>query len=208
MDKKTVNKMLEGAKKQDFIEIITKMSVLSADAEQMIIDWCKKHNEKNKMHAIEMELKNLWMRAEEILEEFNMYGGGPESDEEDAADCLWKIASCAKEQEVSWDVRRWILDGLLEEFNVGNSGFDDLLIDIASSLCKTKEEKRYFADALASGSDEYYKGYAAYIVNKRTAKRSFKGEGMKKILSTCQTSGISFDKFIILANYELMVMDL
>lgn len=52
---------------------------------------------------------------------------------------------------------------MLEEFNIGNSGFDDLLIDIASSLCKTKEEKRYLADALAGGNSDYYRGYAANI---------------------------------------------
>lgn len=52
---------------------------------------------------------------------------------------------------------------MLEEFNIGNSGFDDLLIDIASSLCKTKEEKRYLADALAGGKNDYYRGYAANI---------------------------------------------
>lgn len=75
MDKKTVNKMLEGATKQDFIEIISNMSVFSTDAEQIIIDWCKENNEKNKMHAIEIELNNLWMKAREIISEFNAYGG-------------------------------------------------------------------------------------------------------------------------------------
>lgn len=52
---------------------------------------------------------------------------------------------------------------MLEEFNIGNSGYDDLLIDIAFSLCKTKEEKRYLADALAGGKNDYYRGYAANI---------------------------------------------
>ena len=161
MDKKMVNKMLEGATKQDFIEIISNMSVFSTDAEQIIIDWCKRNNEKNKMHAIEIELNNLWMKAREVISEFNAYGGGPDSDEDDAVDYLWRIESHVKKQKVSWDVRVRILDEMLEEFNIGNSGFDDLLIDIASSLCKTKEEKMYLADALAGGNNDYYRGYAA-----------------------------------------------
>ena len=163
MDKKTVNRMLEGATKQDFIEIISNMSVFSTSAEQIILDWCKRNNEKNKMHAIEIELNNLWMKAREIISEFNTYGGGPDSDEDDAVDYLWRIESHVKKQKVSWNVRVRILDEMLEEFNIGNSGFNDLLIDIASSLCKTKEEKMYLADALADGNNDYYRGYAAEI---------------------------------------------
>lgn len=155
--------MLEGATKQDFIEIISNMSVFSTDAEQIVIDWCKGNNEKNKMYAIEIELNNLWMKAREVISEFNIYGGGPDSDEDDAVDYLWRIESHVKKQKVSWDVRVQILDEMLEEFNIGNSGFDDLLIDIASSLCKTKEEKMYLADALADGNNDYYRGYAANL---------------------------------------------
>lgn len=163
MDKKTVNKMLEGATKKDFIEIISKLSRFSTDAEQIIIDWCKTNNEENKMRAIVIELNNRWTEARKIISEFNAYGGGPESDEADAADDLWKIESLVKKYDIAWEVRVRILDEMMEEFNIGNSGFDDLLIDIAASLCKTKEEKRYFADILSNGNSNYYKGYAARI---------------------------------------------
>lgn len=62
MDKKTVNRMLEGATKQDFIEIISKMSVFGTSAEQIILDWCKRNNEKNKRYLGMSEFR-FWMRC-------------------------------------------------------------------------------------------------------------------------------------------------
>ena len=91
MDKKTVRDMLKGAENKDLIQIISAMSKKSAEAEQVIIDWCKKNNKDGKKKAMEMELRNLWMEAREVISEFNMYGGGAYSDEDEAADALWKM---------------------------------------------------------------------------------------------------------------------
>lgn len=41
MDKKTVEKMLKNADRKALIDIITKMSRDSYDAESVIISWCK-----------------------------------------------------------------------------------------------------------------------------------------------------------------------
>lgn len=155
--------MLDGATKNDFMEIISSMSIYSTEAEKVVIDWCKKNNEKNRKQAVEIELRNLWMEARKIISEFNEYGGGLYSDEEDTADNLWRMDELVKKQDISWEVRGAILDEMLEEFNIGNSGFEDMLIDIASAFCKRKEEKRYLADALARGDSDYYRGYAATI---------------------------------------------
>lgn len=163
MDQKMVSKMLEGATKKDYIKIISDMSVYDEEAEQVIIDWCKKNNEKGKKQAVEIELNNLWAGAMEIISEFNLYGGGPEEEEMEAADQLRHMEKLVKSQDISWEVRVAILDEMLEEFYQGNSGFDDMLVDIAVSFCKEKEEKRYLADALANGDSDYYRGYAANL---------------------------------------------
>lgn len=163
MDKKTVETMLEGAVKKDYIEMISKMTMCSADAEQIVLEWCKKNNKAQKNNAYEIELGNLWNEAREVIREFNYYGGGPEEDEETAADNLWKMDEIVKKHRISWTVREAILDEMLDEFYAGNSGFDDLLVDVAESFCKKKEEKRYLADALAKGGSDYYRGYAVQL---------------------------------------------
>lgn len=163
MDKKTVDKMLENAERKDFIEIISKISKDNYKAEKIIIDWCKNNNKNYQKKAIEIELEKLWKQVRTIISEFNEYGGGPESEEEQACGNLWKIDEIVTEYDISWELRKVILDETLEELNIGNSGFDDILMEVAESLCQNEEENRYLADVLARGRDSYYKGYAATI---------------------------------------------
>lgn len=163
MDKNTVSVMLENAGTEDLLEIISKISQDSHKAEKIILDWCKSNNKKYQKKAIDMELKNIWNDARSIISEFNEYGGGPDSDESDACDCLWRMDEMVNNYDISWEIRVAILDEMLEEFNIGNSGFEDILIDVASSFCKNAEERRYLADVLSKGHSSYYKNYAAQI---------------------------------------------
>ncbi len=110
-----------------------------------------------------MELRNLWERAYEIIAQFNEYGGGPDYEEEEAGDNLWKMDGLVEQYDIPWDTRVEILDGMLEQYRLGNSGFDDQLIDVASTFCKSKDEKRYLAQQLSAGSSNYYSKYAARI---------------------------------------------
>lgn len=173
MDKKTVEEMLNMASRDDLTDIITKLTKYSSKADQVILDWCKKNNSRCKDQAIGMELQNLWDDAQAIISEFNLYGGGSDSDEEEATDALWQMDEIVKKQDVSWNIRVAILDEMLTEFFAGNSGFDDLLIDVAESFCKTKDEKRYLADALKEGSNDYYRNYSAMIYREIGDEKGF-----------------------------------
>lgn len=163
MDKNTIRKMLENAEKEDFLDIISNMSQANHKAEKVILDWCKSNNKNQQKRAAEMELENLWREARSIISEFNEYGGGPDSEMEDACDNLWKMDEVVNQYDISWETRVVILDEMLEEFNIGNSGFDDILIEIADAFCKNTDENRYLADVLAKGDSRYYRNYAAQI---------------------------------------------
>ena len=173
MDKKTVEEMLIMASRDDLTGIITKLTKCSSKADQVVIDWCKKNNSRCKDRAIGMELQNLWDDAQEIISDFNLYGGGPDSDEEEAADALWQMDEIVNKQDISWNIRVAILDEMMTEFFAGNSGFDDLLIDVAQSFCKTNDEKRYLADALKEGSNDYYRNYSAMIYREIGDEKGF-----------------------------------
>lgn len=173
MDKKTVEKMLNTASRDDLTNIITKLTKYSSKADQVILDWCKKNNTNCKDQAICLELQNLWVDAQKIISKFNVYGGGPDLDEEKAADALWKMDEIVKKQDIPWNIRIAILDEMLTEFFAGNSGFDDLLIDVATSFCKTKDEKRYLADVLKEGSNDYYRNYSAMIYKEIGDEKGF-----------------------------------
>ena len=151
MEKKKVSELLKNADRETFIDIIAKMSEHGPESEKVIKDWHKRNSEKYHKKAVAGELEECWEEARAVISEFNEYGGGPESDEEEACDHLWRMDELVKEHDIDWEDRVEILDEMLEEFYEGNSGFDDILIDVASSFCKSEQEQRYLADKLASG---------------------------------------------------------
>lgn len=163
MEKKKVSELLKNADREAFIDIIAKMSEHGPESEKVIKDWHKRNSEKYHKKAVAGELEECWEEARAVISEFNEYGGGPESDEEEACDHLWRMDELVKEHDIDWEDRVEILDEMLEEFYEGNSGFDDILIDVASSFCKSEQEQRYLADKLANGYSDYYRNYAAHI---------------------------------------------
>ena len=163
MEKKKVSELLKNADREAFIDIIAKMSEHGPESEKVIKDWHKRNSEKYHKKAVAGELEECWEEARAVISEFNEYGGGPESDEEEACDHLWRMDELVKEHDIDWEDRVEILDEMLEEFYEGNSGFDDILIDVASSFCKSEQEQRYLADKLASGYSGYYRDYSAHI---------------------------------------------
>lgn len=163
MDKKKAQEILKGASQKELIGIICKMTACSREAEKILLSWGSRHADTKKELVYEAELQSLWDEAQEIISEFNEYGGGPDDEEETAADDLLRMSEIVKEHQIPWEIRKEILDGMLYEFAMGNSGFDDLLADISEDFCQTKEEIRYLADALSSGSSSYYGSYAAQL---------------------------------------------
>ena len=163
MDKKTIEELLKDASQKDLISLIVKMTACSRKAENVLISWGRKNPKAKKELVYETELKSLWDEAQEIISEFNEYGGGPRDEEETAGDNLWRMSEIVKEHQISWEVRKAILDEMLYEFEMGNSGFDDLLVDIAGDFCQTKDEVRYLAEELSGGSSGFYRSYAARL---------------------------------------------
>lgn len=51
-----------------------------------------------------------------------------------------------KDNEVSWIVRKEILDQMLQFVASDNSGFTEYLMDIAVIMCTNKQENLYLAD--------------------------------------------------------------
>ena len=91
----------------------------------MLLDYCqrKESDVKTDNHTliIESKIKQYWKSAERIIEEFDMYGEGPESDENDAYRMLENMMKLLEDNEVSWIVRKEILNRMLEFVTSDNS---------------------------------------------------------------------------------------
>ncbi len=177
MDKKTINKLTGKFDEKQLRELIVYIAGTSEAAGELLLNYCREKDEEVKTdnHAliIESKIKLHWKKAGEIIEEFDMYGGGPESEEDIAYYELGEMEKLIEESEVSWVVRKEILDQLLELVASDNSGFTDYLMDIAFVMCKTKGENLYLANFLDKNAGSYYKDVAARIYLKNGEDEKF-----------------------------------
>jgi tetratricopeptide (TPR) repeat protein len=168
----TVKKLLANQERTELYSIISKLSNYSEDAEEWLFDYCSKKGKKSDSSLIvEKQIQHYWSVAEDIIDDANMYGGT--YNEDDVYDALDKIDELAKKNKISWECRRDIVDSMLEQFYIGNSGFDDTLIDTCEILCQSKEEKLYLADKISESSSDYYRKYAAGIYLKYGKDETF-----------------------------------
>lgn len=113
-------------------------------------------NRKQERRALNEELLwEHWYDAKSIISQFNKYGGGLEDEESECYSYLDDIEELAKKGEISTEAKFEFMDELFEEYNIGNSGFEDKMMDICFTLCKTKEEWQYLVKKLDERPTEW-----------------------------------------------------
>ena len=177
MDKKTINRLIGKFDKKQLQELIAYIVSVNESAQESLLDYCEKKEKdiKTDNHALilESKIRQYWKNASGIIEEFDMYGGGPESDEDEAYGMLGDMMKLLEDNEVSWIVRKEILDEMLDFVASDNSGFTDYLMDIALIMCTNKQENIYLADFLIENATSYYRGLAAKIYLENGEEQKF-----------------------------------
>lgn len=177
MDKKTINSLIGKFDKKQLQELIEYIVSVNESAKELLLDYCRKKEAdvKTDNHTliIESKIRQYWKNAAQIIEEFDMYGGGPEADDDDACAALEKMAKLLEDNETSWIVRKEILDEMLGFVASDNSGFTDYLMDIAVIMCTNKQENIYLADFLVKSANSYYRGLAAKIYLENGEEQKF-----------------------------------
>lgn len=162
MDDKTLSQFIVKYDKKQLINLVCYIVKGNQAGQQALLDYCQKNSTPdNHILIIEMQIRQHWNKAAAIIQEFDMYGGGSESDEDDAYSELGKVMELLKNNVTSWDVRKSVLDDMLELVASDNSGFTDFLVDIAVIMCTNREENLYLAEYLGKYGNFYYKGLAA-----------------------------------------------
>lgn len=162
MDNKTLDKLIGKYDKKQLINLIGYMVNTSVTAKQSLLDYCQKNsNPDNHIFIVEKQILQHWNKAADIIQEFDRYGGGRESDEDNACYEIEKIVELLENNIISWESRKSLLDELLEFVASDNSGFTDYLMDIAVIMCNNKEENLYLADYLEKHGNHYYKNLSA-----------------------------------------------
>jgi uncharacterized Zn finger protein len=174
MDKKNLNLLIGKMEKSDLLEVIDKMTMVS-DAEDILLNYCKNNQTLNNKGIIyEKQLINHWHNAYGIIDDANNYGGCSYEDEELACDEIYEMESILQKHDISWKIRKEILDEMLEQIIHDNSSFNDLLLDIIyDNICQNDNEYLYLADLLSKHNGKYYKKMAASIYIQRGNDKKF-----------------------------------
>lgn len=134
---------------------------------KMNVNKIKVNHEKNDIIFLsDTLLMEYWENARKIISEFNEYGGGPEEDEDKVIDWLYKISTLNREGNTSTGAKFRFLDDAFIEYAIGNSGFDDALMEIFFDICKTKQEWEYLVKKLNEFPSDWTKKLSVDIRKK------------------------------------------
>lgn len=167
MGKITLEDKLHSLDAKDLYNLVIYIIYKNYDARRIVLEWFKENESKQKSNNTRKEddtefindelLMEYWGNAREIISEFNEYGGGPEDEEDEAYHWLNKISDLIKEGRISSDAKYEFLDEAFVEYDVGNSGFDDALMDIFFEICDSKEEWEYLVEKLGKYPSDWRK---------------------------------------------------
>jgi hypothetical protein len=162
--------MLQNLGKKELIELLLHLRSLYGHFDFETLNWLKAKekqgntvNMPNESGLNDQLLLETWSLAERIIEEFNEYGGGPESEEETAYDYLNEMEEIAQKENVSRKARHEVIDGAFEQYHLHNSGFDDALDDLMFGLCRVREDWKYLVSLYMKNPSEWEKKRAMEI---------------------------------------------
>ncbi len=99
-----INKLIEKFDKNSCRKLITYLVSVNKSVGETLLDYCQKKDAATKTNnhilIIESKVRQHWKKASKIIEEFDMYGGGSEYDEEDACSELEAIVNLLEGNEV------------------------------------------------------------------------------------------------------------
>ena len=146
---------------EDLYNLVQNLIRKNPEVHRLVLEWFKEKAEVSSVTEKEVTTLNdellmeYWGKAENIISEFNEYGGGPEDEEEEAYQWLNEISELIRKGIISSDAKIGFLDEAFVEYDIGNSGFDDALMDIFFEICDTKEEWEYLVEKLAKRPSDW-----------------------------------------------------
>ncbi|OCL25452.1 hypothetical protein U472_13975 [Orenia metallireducens] len=88
MSRSSLEEKLRGLNKEELYDLIQGMRLKILESDELILEWLKENEVDCKSSVDDDLLMTYWCKAEEIISEFNEYGGGLRYEEDKAYDYL------------------------------------------------------------------------------------------------------------------------
>lgn len=135
--------------KEELIALVKHLADQYMDIDMAVMEWyaLRKGTEK-KAPVSNKLLWEYWDRAEAIISDFNDYGGGPEHLEYDVYEYLEKMTDVLSQYSISTEEKKLLINRVFTQYAIGNSGFDDVLMDKIYEICESDSDWRHVVQLL------------------------------------------------------------
>lgn len=157
---------IKALEKPQLQELISELIKKSRYCKKLIFMWLGDTEKVN-----EELIQEYWQYAEEIISKFNELGGGPDEKWEEAYEWLEEISQLLKTGSLSSDARQYFIDGAIIEYQKGNSGFGDQLMDLFFEACKSDENWEFLIQKLKEKPSEWNLKLIEEIYGKHLSKK-------------------------------------
>ena len=187
-----VEERLQSLDNADLYDLIHTLMDKKPELYQLILEWFKEKQDigtnSDFVPLNDSLLFEYWENARRIISEFNEYGGGSEDDEYEASGYLEDISELIEEGNISAFAKIEFLDAAFKQYNYGNSGFNDELMNLFFQICKTKEEWEYLVKKL----DEQPSNWRKELVIDIQKKHLHNDEAYLKVRMETLRSGLDY----------------
>ncbi|WP_436864847.1 hypothetical protein [Bacillus fungorum] len=143
-------------KKEQLLDLVMHLSNQYEGIDTAVMEWYASQKRVGKKEAVSNHLLwEYWERAEEIIQRFNEYGGGPEHLAYDVYEYVRGIIDLLSEYPISSEERRLLIKRLYVQYELGNSGLNDIIMDTIYEICQSDSDWKYVIKLLGKSPDEY-----------------------------------------------------
>ncbi|PFJ17079.1 hypothetical protein COD67_17015 [Bacillus cereus] len=142
--------------KEQLMELVVYLSNQYQGMDMDVMEWYTRQKRVGKKEVVFNKL--LWdylERAEEIICDFNTYGGGPEYLEYEVCGYLQNITELVVELPLPTEEKQVLIKRLFIQYELGNSGLDDVLMDTIYGMCQSDLDWKYVIKLLEKLPNEW-----------------------------------------------------
>lgn len=143
-------------KKEQLLDLVMHLSNQYKGVDITVMEWYTSQKRVEMKEAVSNHLLwEYWEKAKAIIQRFNEYGGGPEHLTYDVYEYVRHIIDILSEYPISSKERRLLIKKLYVQYEIGNSGLNDIIMDTIYEICKSDSDWKYVITLLEKSPNEY-----------------------------------------------------